>query len=127
MGATHVTVTIRNPANPEEAWEGLFLVDTGATDSLVPRPHLEAIGLEPRGRRVYELADGTEIVMDITVGEIEFMGEIVGGTILFGDAGAEPLLGVTALESVGIEVDPNSQRLKRLPAVRLKGVRARTR
>ena len=127
MGATHVTVTIRNPASPERAWDGLFLVDTGATDSLVPRPHLEAIGLEPKGRRVYELADGSELVMDITVGEIEFMGEIVGGTILFGDAGAEPLLGVTALGSVGIEVDPNSQRLKRLPAVRLKGVRARAR
>ncbi len=58
--------------------------------------------------------------MDITVGEIEFMGETVGGTILFGDAEAEPLLGVTALESVGIEVDPTNQRLKRLPAVRLK-------
>ena len=128
MGATHVTVTIRNPADPERAWDGLFLVDASATDSLVPRPHLESIGLEPKGRRVYELlADGTEIIMDITVGEIEFMGEIVGGTILFGDAGAEPLLGVTALASVGIEVGPNSQRLKRLPAVRPKGVRARTR
>ena len=28
------------------------------------------------------------------------MGEIVGGTIVFGEANAEPLLGVTALESV---------------------------
>ncbi len=123
MGATHVTVTVRNPADPEKCWEGLFLVDTGATDCLVPGPHLDAIGLKPRGRRVYELADGSEIVMDITVGEIEFMGETVGGTILYGAANAEPLLGVTALESVGIEVDPVSQRLKRLPAVRLKGVR----
>ena len=33
---------------------------------------------------------------------------------------AEPILGVTALESVGIEVDPRTQRLKRLSAVRLK-------
>ncbi len=123
MGATHVTVTVRNPADPEKCWEGLFLVDTGATDSLVPGPHLDAIGLKPRGKRVYELADGSEIVMDITVGEIEFMGETVGGTILYGAADTEPLLGVTALESVGIEVDPVSQRLKRLPAVRLKGVR----
>lgn len=123
MGATHVTVTVRNPADPEKCWEGLFLVDTGATDSLVPGPHLDAIGLKPRGKRVYELADGSETVMDITVGEIEFMGETVGGTILYGAANAEPLLGVTALESVGIEVDPVSQRLKRLPAVRLKGVR----
>lgn len=122
MGATHVTVTIRNPAEPHKTWEGLFLVDTGATDCLVPRPHLESIGLIPKGQRVYELADGSEIRMDITTADIEFMGEIVGGTVLFGEANAEPLLGVTALESVGIEVDPLNQRLKRLPAVRLKSL-----
>lgn len=122
MGAIHVTVTIRNPADPDLAWEGLFLVDTGATDSLVPRPHLEAIGLQPRSERIYELADGSELRMDITVAEIEFMGEIVGGTIIYGEPGVEPLLGVTALESVGIEIDPLNQRLKRLPAVRLKSL-----
>ena len=119
MGATHVTVTIRNPANPDKAWEGLFLVDTGATDSLIPRPHLEAIGLRPKGRREYVLADGSEIEMDITTAELEIMGEIVGGTILFGDASTVPLLGVTALESAGIEVDPVNRQLKRLPSIRL--------
>ena len=97
-------------------------MDTGATDSLVPRQHLEAIGLQPRGRRTYELADGSELAVDVTVAEIEFMGEVVGGTVIYGQSNAEPLLGVTALESVGIEVDPVSQRLKRLPAVRLKGL-----
>ena len=122
MGATHVTVRITNPADSDRYWEGLFLVDTGATDSLVPRPQLEAIGLEPEGKRVYELADGSEIAVDVAVAKIEFMGEFVGGTVIFGAADAEPLLGVTALESVGIEVDPVNQRLKRLPAVRLKGM-----
>ena len=122
MGATHVTVRITNPATPDRFWEGLFLVDTGATDSLVPRPHLEAIGLKPEGKRVYELADGSEIAVDITVAKIEFMGEIVGGTIVMGADDAEPLLGVTALASVGIEIDPVNQRLKRRPAVRLKGM-----
>jgi predicted aspartyl protease len=48
------------------------------------------------------------------------MGDLVGSTIIFGDDNAEPILGVTAIESVGIEVDPRTQRLKRLPAVRLK-------
>ncbi len=48
------------------------------------------------------------------------MGEIVGASVIFGADDAEPILGVTALESVGIEVDPRSQRLKRLPSVRLK-------
>ena len=120
MGATHVTVTIRNPAAPDRTWEGLFLVDTGSTDCLVPRPHLEAIGLEPKGQRTYELANGAELKLDVTTADVEFMGEIVGGTIIFGEESAEPLLGMTALESVGIEVDPLNQRLKRRPAVRLK-------
>lgn len=120
MEATHVTVTVRNPADPARAWEGLFLVDTGATDSLVPRMHLEAIGLRPRGSRVYELADGSELRLDITGAEVEFMGDWTTTAVIFGEDDAEPLLGVTALESVGIEVDPVNQRLKRLPAVRLK-------
>ena len=123
MGATHVTVTIRNLAEPHRTWEGLFLVDTGATDCLVPRQHLEAIGLKPQGQRLYELADGKSVRFDIAAARVEFMGEFVGATIIFGDEGAEPLLGVTALESVGIEVDPSNQTLKRLPSVRLKGLR----
>ncbi len=120
MGATHVTVIIRNPASPEQSWEGLFLVDTGATDSLVPRDCLEFIGLKPKAQRIYKLADGSEIKMDITTGDIEFIGEIVGGTIIIGEPGTEPILGVTALESVGIDVDPRNQTLKCLPATRLK-------
>lgn len=123
MGVTHVTVTIRNPADPARSWQGPFLVDTGAIDSLVPRPHLEGIGLAPTAQRVYETADGREIRMDVTIGQVEIMGEITGGLIIFGDADAEPLLGVTALESAGIEVDPQNQRLKKLPAVRLKGLK----
>ena len=124
MGATYVTATVRSPAEPYRTWQRLFLVDTGATDSLVPRTCLEAIGLQPKGQRTYDLADGSELSMDITVGQIEFMGEIVGATIVIGDADAEPLLGLTALQSVGIEVDPRNQQLKRLPSVRLKPLRA---
>ena len=120
MGTTHVTVTIRNPAEPDKMWEGLFLVDTGAVDCLVPGKHLRGIGLQPRAKRTHELADGTEIKMDIGGAEVEFMGDIAWATVIFGPDDAEPILGVTALESVGIEVDPQNQRLKRLPAVRLK-------
>ncbi len=123
MGLTHVQVTLRNPADPARSWEGAFLVDTGAIDSLVPRDRLEQIGLQPRDQRTYELADGRQAVMDIAVAELEFMGEVVGATIVVGEEGTEPLLGVTALESMGIEVDPRSQQLRKLPSVRLKRVR----
>ena len=57
---------------------------------------------------------------DITTADIEFKGELVGGTIVYGNEDAEPLLGVTALESGGFEVDPRNEELKRLPAVLLK-------
>ncbi len=76
--------------------------------------------MQPRSKRTYELADGTEVKIDIGGAEVEFMGDITWATGIFGPDDAEPILGVTALESVGIEVDPQSQRLKRPPAVRLK-------
>ena len=120
MGLTHVTVTVRNPADPEKTWQGLFLVDTGATDCLVPQQHLEEIGLQRKGERIYGLADGSEHRVSITTGDVEFMGEVVGATIVMGDEESEPLLGVTALESVGIEVDPRNQELRRMPFVRLR-------
>lgn len=122
MGITQVTVAVSNLADKENRWEGLFLVDTGAIDSMVPRIALEKIGIKPDGKRSYELADGSEIKMDIAAVRFEFMGETVGGTVIFGGDDVEPILGVTALESVGIEVDPQNQRLKRLPATRLKKI-----
>ena len=124
MGVVQVTATVRNLADPDRSWDGLFLVDTGSTDSVVPGEALRSIGLAPRGRRTYELADGRRETVDVTPAEIEFMGEVIGTTVCFGNDGVEPILGLTALESVGIEVDPVSQRLKRRPAVRMKRLAA---
>jgi hypothetical protein len=50
---------------------------------------------------------------------IEFMGEITAGRIIFGPDGVEPVLGVTALEAAGVTIDPITQTLRKLPAVRL--------
>lgn len=51
---------------------------------------------------------------------IQFLGGITSGRVIFADDDAEPLLGVTALESVGILVDTANKTLKRLPAIPLK-------
>jgi predicted aspartyl protease len=68
----------------------------------------------------YELADGTVREFPFGLVRIEFMGETTAGRVIFGESGTEPLLGVTALESVGIIVDPANKTLRRLPAVPLK-------
>lgn len=127
MGITHVTAAIRNPAQPERVWEGSFLVDTGAIDCLVPRQHLESIGLAPVGERTYGMADGSEVKMDVGVAQIELMGDFTGGAVVFGNEDTEPLLGVTALESMGIEIDPLNQTLRRMPFVRMRGYLPRPR
>lgn len=120
MGITRVTVTLKGLGSPNGAYEADFLVDTGATDSLAPAAELRKIGVQPVGKMVYELADGTTHEYPFGLVQIEFMGEVTAGRVIFGPDDVEPLLGVTALESVGITVDPANQSLKRLPAIPLK-------
>jgi clan AA aspartic protease len=120
MGLTHVTVRLRNLAIANGGYEADFLVDTGATDSLAPRAELRKIGLQPVGKTAYELANGSVEEYEYGLAEITFMGEVTAGRIIFGPDDAEPLLGVTALESVGITIDRANRTLKRLPAIPLK-------
>lgn len=125
MGIVNPNIIISTPADRGRSWGGRFVGHTDATDSLAPRQHLEAIGLAPEAQQTYKSADGSEIRTDVAVARIELLGELVGGTILFRHADAEPLFGVAALKSLGIDVDPTRHRLKKLPAVRLEGRRTR--
>ncbi len=120
MGLTHVTVTLKAFEFPNGTYEADFLVDTGATDSLAPGVELKKIGVKPVGKTIYELADGTIKEYPFGLVQISFMGEITAGRVIFGPDDSEPLIGVTALESVGITVDPATRTLKRLPAIPLK-------
>jgi len=120
MGLIHVTTTLRASEKARKKYAAEFLVDTGATDSLAPAKELKKAGIKTRGRMAYELADGRTVEYDFGLVEIEFMGELTSGRVIFGPDNAEPLLGVTALESVGILVDPTTRTLKRMPAIPLK-------
>ena len=120
MGVIHVTTTLRAGEKARKKYVAQFLVDTGATDSLAPAKELRKAGIKPRGRMAYELADGQTVEYNFGLAEIEFMGEITSGRVIFGPDDAEPILGVTALESVGISVDPATRTLKRMPAIPLK-------
>lgn len=120
MGLTKVTTKLLNIADSRKFYEGVFLVDTGATDSMAPGDELEKLDIQKEGKMSYELADGTVKEFPFGLVRIEFMGETTAGRVIFGAPGSEPLLGVTALESVGIMVDTANKTLKRLPAIPLK-------
>jgi clan AA aspartic protease len=120
MGLSRVTVRLRSLSSPNGTYQAEFLVDTGATDSLVPASELNRMGVQPVGKTAYELANETVQEYHFGLVEIAFMDEITAGRVIFGPDNAEPLLGVTALESAGITIDPASRTLKRLPAISLK-------
>src|SRR5450432_1440881 len=113
MGLIHVKVGLRSLGSSNGDYEADFLVDTGATDSLAPAAELNNIGVRPVGRQAYELANG--VVKEYAFGlvEITFMGEVTARRVLFGPDNAEPILGITALESAGITIDPAHRTLKR--------------
>jgi predicted aspartyl protease len=120
MGLPHVTVALKSLGSSAGTYEADFLVGTTATDCLAPAGKLRQIEVQPVGTMVYELTDGTKHEYPFGLVEIRFMGEITAGRVVFGPDDVEPVLGVTALESVGITIDPANRTLKRLPAIPLK-------
>ena len=89
-----------------------LLVDTGAIFSSVPRPVLEKLGLIPierRGLRVY----GRAIVeRDIGGLVFEYGGNRAMAPAIFGEDKDTTVLGTTALEALGYQVDPVTRQLK---------------
>src|SRR5438874_11687238 len=100
MGVIYVTTTLRAREKARKKYVSEFLVDTGATDSLAPAKELKKAGIKRRGRMAYELADGQTVEYDFGLTEIEFLGELTSGRVILGPDNADPILGVTALESV---------------------------
>jgi len=121
MGLTHVPVTITN-LTTRESFTGDFLIDTGATESMVPAHELKRIGIEPEGKRNYQLANGRWQEFEVGEARISFWDESFTTRVIFGPDGSEPLIGVIELERAGFMVDPKNQTLTRMQAFSLKAI-----
>jgi predicted aspartyl protease len=64
MGLTFVEGVVSGPTSASRVVR--FLVDSGAKFSLLPLDDWRAIGLTPRRRLTFVLADGTEIERDVS-------------------------------------------------------------
>ncbi|TAN53660.1 MAG: clan AA aspartic protease [Methylococcaceae bacterium] len=125
MGLTHVTVCVECLAKTGEPYENEFLVDTGVIDCLAPAAALAKAGIHAEGKDVYELANGEIVEYPYGFARIRFMGSETVSKIILGPDGVEPILGVVALESTGIGVDPVSNTLKHMTAKPLKSIFSR--
>lgn len=105
LGFVRVRFSIYNPLYQEKALEVSEIVDTGAIYSVIPRKVLEELGIKPLERRRFR-AFGGYIERDVGEVGIELMGRRRTVTVIFGEAEDLVVLGITALEAFGLELDP---------------------
>lgn len=87
------------------------LVDTGASYTSLPASMLRRLGIAPRRRLEFELADGNVIEQDIGEARVRVSGVEAARIVVFGDENAPALLGADTLEGVTMVADPVGKRL----------------
>ena len=115
MGMTTVDIDVANPATPDESERIRFLVDSGATYSVVPEDVLARLGIRPLTQQTFRLADGRTISRRKGVAVFKFGTRIGGADVIFGEAGDSNLLGAFTLEALGLSLDPLKRELNELP------------
>ncbi|HEV2853142.1 MAG TPA: retroviral-like aspartic protease family protein [Thermoanaerobaculia bacterium] len=110
MGITYLDGEVKGPTG--EAANVQFLVDSGATYSLLGKDTWKAIGLKPKRSATFTLADGTRIERQISECHVTLpQGE--GHTpVILGEEGDEPLLGAVTLEILGLVLNPFNRTLQ---------------
>jgi len=108
----YVKVKVRNPHVRTREAEVEVLADTGAIYSIIPSTILQCVGIERRSMRKMRLADGRVIERHLGIAEIEVRGETAHSNVIFGEDEDASVLGVTALEELGLQVDPLTGELK---------------
>lgn len=111
MGVVHVEGKVRGPTGKEQ--EVRFLVDSGATYSLLPEPVWKAIELEPKREHGFTLADGRTVTRRVSECYI-ILPQGDGHTpVILGEPGdEEALLGVVTLKILGLVLDPFKRTLE---------------
>ncbi len=109
MGITFVDGKVEGPTGKEDV---RFLIDSGATYSLLPYRIWNSIGLKAKRSLEFTLADGTIIKRDVSECHIELpQGE--GHTpVILGEGSDDALLGVVTLEILGLVLNPFNRTLQ---------------
>ena len=110
MGITYIEGVVSGPTGKQATVR--FLVDSGATYTLLPDEDWQAIGLSPKRSVTFCLVDGTTLDRHVSECHIALpQGE--GHTpVILGEAGDEPLLGIVTLEILGLVLNPFNRTLR---------------
>ena len=109
MGITYIDGSVTGPAGVAQV---RFLVDSGATYSLLPYDAWQAIGLQPRRRMAFTLADGTRVERDIGECVISLPEGEGTSPVILGEPNDAALLGMVTLEILGLVLNPFTRELQ---------------
>ncbi|MBI1885410.1 MAG: aspartyl protease family protein [Chloroflexi bacterium] len=116
MGTFRVAIEIGDPQG--QRWETVqALVDTGSSYTVLPRPLLEALKVRPHTRAVFLLADGRQVELELGRAWVRLDSQQEFTLVVFGEDGAQPLLGAVTLEEFRLAPDPVSKRLIPVPGL----------
>ena len=115
MGHVWVRARVGDESGSKSA-EVEALVYTGATLTVIPRRLAEELGMRVTGRTEVETAAGG-ITLERTRVRLELEGREELVPALISDVIDKVLIGVTALEVLGLQVDPLTGRLKEWTAL----------
>jgi clan AA aspartic protease len=115
MGLTFIQGVVRGTKKQSATVE--FLVDSGAIYSLLPEKDWKAIGLKPKRKMSFTLADGTKVERSISECHITLPQGDAHIPVILGEPGDEPLLGVVTLEILGLVLDPFKRSLRPMRAM----------
>ena len=104
MGIKYVEGQVKGPAGKKETVQ--FLVDSGATYSLLPQKVWKKIGLKPQRKLSFSLADGTSVERSVSEVFISLPQGEAHTPVILGEEGDEALLGVVTLEILGLVFNP---------------------
>ncbi len=89
-----------------------FLVDSGATYSLLAEEDWQALKLKPKRTEKFELADGTLVERAVSECHISLPQGEAHTPVILGEEDDEPLLGVITLEILGLVLNPFKRTLQ---------------
>lgn len=113
MGMTTVRLTVKNLRQPHKVFAEDFLVDSGATYTVVPEDILYHMGIRPLREETFCLADGSTIKRKVGNALYEYRGIESTAPVLFGEKDDTLLLGVLTLEAMGLTLDPLKRNLSK--------------
>lgn len=110
MGVTYVEGQVKGPTGKEESVR--FLIDSGATYSLLPKVVWETIELKPKRKLSFTLADGTTLERSVSEAFLILPQGEAHTPVILGEEGDESLLGVVTLEILGLVFNPFDRTLR---------------